>query len=261
LSAREHLSTRAFADAERALAEILEKHAGFADVWSLYGQVQHGQGRLDEAANAFARALELNPAYTDAALNLAVTLNDLGRYAEARQVYTQAMKRTQAEPRSLDPFVKGKLANMHADVGAAYAECALYPEAVREYQKALELCPTFADLRTRLAGVFRDMGDLAGARHELEIVKATHPGYVPARVSLGNVLMAQAHVPEAIREWEAVLQADPNNRAARAYLTVTKGREAGPRPEPRPPEPDEPSATESTLDEILAGVIIPRDEP
>jgi tetratricopeptide (TPR) repeat protein len=261
-TAREQLAARAFGEAEKALKEILAAHAGFADVWSLLGQVHHAGGQLDEAAGAFGKALALNPTYTDAALNLAITLNDLGRYAEARQVYTAAMKRTQGEPRSLDPFVKGKLANMHADLGAAYAECGLFPEAIREYGKALELCPTFADLRTRLGSVYRDHGDLPAAQRELEIVKTTHPQYLPARVALGNVLWAQAHVPEAIREWEAVLAADPKNRAARTYLTVVKGREAGVvRPDPPPPVPTEPiSATEAALDEILAGAIIPRDD-
>jgi tetratricopeptide (TPR) repeat protein len=226
-AAREFTQAREWDQAERALREILLEHDRFADVWHSLGIVHHGQGRLDEAASAFERSLALNPAYTDAALNLAITYNDLGRYADARRVYTQAIKRTREAPRQLDPVVKGKLANMHADLGAAYAEVGLYAEAAREYVKALELGPQFADLRTRLAAVYRDMGDRAGAQRELDIVKTTNPGYLPARLTLGTVLMADGRVPEAIHEWETVLVGDPGNVAARAFLNVARGREAG----------------------------------
>ena len=41
--------------------------------------------------------LTINPRYTDAALNLAVTLNDLGRYVEAREVYSRAIETSRAE--------------------------------------------------------------------------------------------------------------------------------------------------------------------
>ena len=39
----------------------------------------------------FRNALRLNPAYTEAALNLVVTCNDLGKYGEAKTIYEQAM--------------------------------------------------------------------------------------------------------------------------------------------------------------------------
>jgi tetratricopeptide (TPR) repeat protein len=251
---REHYRANDYEAAERVLTEVLDRHRGFADVFNMLGVIWHGQGKLAEAQQAFESALQLNPAYTEAALNLAVTYNDLGKYADARTVYAKAIQRTRAAPRSLDPYVQGKLANMHADLGAAYAEHALYPEAVREYHKALELCPTFGDLRTRLAAVLRDAGDVASAARELEIVKTTQPRYLPARLALGTALFSLGRRDDAVREWEAVLAIDPDSRAARLYLRVAhEGGDAGVVPREVPPSP-----SENTLDDILAGY---RDRP
>jgi len=247
---REHYAAHDWDAAEKVLGEVVAQHHGFADVWNMLGVIWHGKSQLSDAEHAFEQALGLNPGYTEAALNLAVTYNDLGKYAEAREVYGKAIQRTRSAPRSLDPFVKGKLANMHADLGAAYAAHGLHPEAVREYHSALELCPTFGDLRTRLALVLRDSGDTETAARELEIVKTTQPRYLPARLALGTTLSMLGRRDEAIREWEAVLHDEPEHKAARLYLRMARephaAREAVPLPMPSSP-------SEATLDDILSG--------
>jgi tetratricopeptide (TPR) repeat protein len=249
---REHYRAHDYDAAEGVLTQVVEQHRGFADIFNMLGVIWHGQGKLLEAQGAFEEALKLNPSYTEAALNLSVTYNDLGKYAEAREVYGKAIQRTRSAPRSLDPFVKGKLANMHADLGAAYAEHGLYPEAVREYHKALELCPTFGDLRTRLAAVLRDSGDTASAARELEIVKTTQPRYLPARLALGTTLYMLGRRDDATREWEAVLGVDPENRAAKLYLSMARETEGGGTAASGLPASGS-SPSEATLDDILEG--------
>jgi tetratricopeptide (TPR) repeat protein len=237
---REHYRAHDFDAAEKCLREASSRHPGLADVWNMLGVIYHSRGELAEAERCFVAAVGINAGYTEAALNLAVTFNDLGKYREAREVYFRAMQRTRDEPRRLDPFVKGKLANMHADLGAAYAEVGLWPEAVREYQHALELCPGFVDLRTRVAQVYRDMGDLASAAHELEVVKAQSAGYLPARLALGSVLLSLGRRDDALGEWAEVLRQDPDNRLARLYLQMAKDTESGKVPEPPPRAPSAP---------------------
>ncbi len=219
---REHYQAREYDKAEKYLSQVVKEHRGFADIFNMLGVICHAQGQFQRAQESFEEALKINPNYTEAALNLAVTYNDLGKYAQARDVYSKAIARSRAQPRSLDPFARGKIANMHADLGSAYHGVGFYPEAVREYQKALELCPTFIDLRTRLANVYRDIGDTPSAMRELEIVKTTNPKFVPARVALGLAQFSTGHKDEAIREWEAVLQIEPGHKAATVYLHMAK---------------------------------------
>jgi tetratricopeptide (TPR) repeat protein len=217
---RAHYQNGEYPEASACFNEVLREKAPYADVYDMLGVIYHQEGRLAEAEQMFNEALRINPAYTEAALNLVVTYNDLGKYAEAKAVYERAMATSKRAPRELDPFAKGKIANMHADVGSAYRGVSLFEEAVREYEQALALCPTFVDIRTELGKTRREMGDLTGAIRELERVRAESPRFVAGRLQLGLVYYAAARRDDAANEWRAVLSADASNRAAKMYLAL-----------------------------------------
>jgi tetratricopeptide (TPR) repeat protein len=221
--AREHYESREFDKALPLLEQVVREHRGFADMFNMLGVIHHAASRFPQAEAAFKDALAINPRYTEAALNLAVTLNDLGRYSEARDIYSNAIATSRQEPRYLDPFAKGKIANMHARIGDAYAGLGLNTEASQEYQRALALCPAFVDIRTKLAGVLRDLGDKEAALREYHAAKAEAPRFLPARVQLGVTLYSIGRKDEAIKEWESVLSEDPVNKSAKMYLQIARG--------------------------------------
>ena len=226
---RDHYERGEYDKAERVFGEVLRASRGFADIFNMLGVIYHDQGRFAQAQEAFEQALRINPNYTEAALNLAVTYNDLGKYHEAKEIYSKAMTRSRGEPRSLDPFAKGKIANMHAELGEAYAGIGLGDEAVGEYEKALALCPSFVDIRTKLALVLRDLGRTREALEELTAAKDANASFLPARIHLGVTLYSLGRTDDAVREWEDVLAVDPTNRSAKMYLQmIAAGRTASP---------------------------------
>ncbi|MFL5298853.1 MAG: tetratricopeptide repeat protein, partial [Anaeromyxobacteraceae bacterium] len=93
--------------------------------------------------------------------------------------------------------------------------------------RALELCPTYIDIRARLAGAHRDAGQREEAIREYEEIVRQNPTYIPARLSLGLVLQAVGRVEEAVRQWDAVLQIAPGNRNAEIYLKLAEGEPRG----------------------------------
>ena len=220
--AREHYEAREYDKAAPMLEQIVREHRGFADMFNMLGVIHHSASRFPQAEHAFKEALSVNPRYTEAALNLAVTLNDLGRYVEAREIYAKAIETSRAEPRYLDPFAKGKVANMHAATGDAYVGLGMLDEAKHEYEKALVLCPTFVDLRNKLACTLRDAGRKDAALTEFQSCKVQSPRYFPARVNLGVTLYSLGRIPEARTEWESILAEDPDNKSARIYLDISK---------------------------------------
>jgi tetratricopeptide (TPR) repeat protein len=224
---REHYTAREYDKAEALLVRLARERLAYADVYEMLGVIYHQQGRLSDAEAMFQEALRINPAYTEAALNLAVTYNDLGKYREAKDIYQTAMEASRNSPRNLDPFAKGKIANMHADVGSAYHGVGLYEDAVREYERALTLCPGFVDIRTRLGATFREMGDLDAAVREFERVRDENPSYANGRLHLGLSYYAQGRMPDAAAEWEQVLTLAPENRSAQMYLAMIKARADG----------------------------------
>jgi tetratricopeptide (TPR) repeat protein len=226
---REHYNANEYERAEPFLAEAATARPSFPDLYNMLGVIYHAQGRFQDAEEAFSQALKLNPRYTEAALNLSVTYNDRGKYDLARDVYTRAVSASVGQPNALDRFARGKLANMHADLGAAYAGLAMFDESVREYSKALDLCPEFADLRVRLGNVYRDMGVHHAAIAEFEHAKRLKPDFIPARIHLGVTLFSLGRKEAALAEWKAVLDKDPTNKSAALYIRMVND-EHGPQP-------------------------------
>jgi tetratricopeptide (TPR) repeat protein len=223
---------RQYGEAERYLTQVLEENQSFPDVYNMLGVIFHDRGAFEKAQRAFEAALRLNPAYTDAALNLSVILNELGRYSEAREIYQAALTRNRSEGgTNLDPFVRGKITNLYADLGDAWATAGRLDEAVVEYRRALELSPSFADIRVRLANALRERGEHEAAVAELTRAVETNPTYLPARLSLGLALFAAGRRDEAVAAWEEVLARSPGNRHAEMYLKMVRsGAEGDPGP-------------------------------
>jgi tetratricopeptide (TPR) repeat protein len=217
---REHYDKREYDRAEHYLLTVVAAGLRYADIYNMMGVIHHDRGRLEAARDAFKRALEINPSYTEAALNLAVTYNDLGQYELAQQVYRGAIHRDARGRQETDPFAKGKIANLHADVAHAYLEVDMPNEAIVELRNAVRLCPHFADLRVRLSEVYRQLGDLAAAKHELEEAIRVRPDYGHARVALGVLCLIAGKRGEAVAAWREALQRDPHNKAAEMYLRM-----------------------------------------
>jgi tetratricopeptide (TPR) repeat protein len=223
---REHYEKREFEKAEHYLRQALDRGVRYADVYNMLGVIGHDRGQFEDAQGAFEEALRINPNYTEAALNLAVTYNDLGRYDDAKRVYDAVISRGAESPGKLDPFVKGKIANLHAEVAQAYSDAGLVSEAMHELRKAVLLCPDFSDLRLKLANLYKQQGDLAAAHFELKEALEHRPTYVPARVALGVVLLSLGHQAAAIDAWKKVLEREPENRAAQMYLRMARAAHA-----------------------------------
>lgn len=237
LLAREHYAKREYDKAEPLLRQVAKHTDRYADVFDMLGVIAHSQGAFTLARDWFERALVLNPNYTEAQLNLMVTLNDLGEYDEARKIYGQLRKRG-GQREAADAFVKGRIANMHAEISQAYGDVGMQVEAIHELEKAVALCPHFPDLRTKLGIQYRDAGDRVRALEQFEQAKRDNPEYLQARLMLGVLHLSTGNHEEAQREFDAVLDRDPGNTGARMYRRIARTQSGGSF-STRPPPPTE----------------------
>jgi tetratricopeptide (TPR) repeat protein len=222
LLARKLYEKENFAEAEKLLERLSTEAPFFADVFNKLGVIYHQRGAFGRAAKVFEKALELNPRYTEAALNLAVTYNNLGRYEKASAAFQNAARFTQTGTGALDPFIRGKLANQHADLADIYFDLGLLAEAIEEYRKAVNLGPRFADLRTRLAVALREHGDFESALVEFQEALKVNPKYVPAYLHLGVTYYMRGLIDRAVRVWKTALKASPNDKSVQVYLEFIK---------------------------------------
>ena len=102
------------------------------------------QGRLEEAIAEFQRAVELDPAYAAAHLNLAYAYERSGRVEEAIAGYRKAL--------ALDPNNLYGLNNL----GVLYDRKGLYDEAIATLEKALGIDPANSAVRKNLENAKRN---------------------------------------------------------------------------------------------------------
>lgn len=214
-------SEKNYNEAQIYLEEVIKEKANFADVYNMLGLIYHTAGNHQNAITYFQKALGINPNYTEVSLNLAVAYNEMGEYDKSRDIYARAKNAVSGGSTSyLDPYAKGKLANMHAEIGNIYQDLGFYKDAIDEYKKAIALRPTFVDIKNKLGVAYRDMRDYSKAVKELKEAIEINSDYVPARINMGITYYAMGYMDKAKTEWLQVLHKNPNDKKARMYINL-----------------------------------------
>lgn len=210
-----------FFRAERVLREAIGSGASYADLYYILGLIYHQWGKLHRAVEYFEKATGLNPAYTEALLSLSITYNDMGRYEEAKDAYQRA---SQSVSRTGDPtrggLFRGKIANLHAELGELYRALGQTEDAIQEYRKALKAAPEYPDLHVRMAVALREAGRMEEGLEETERILAIRQDNVPARIQQGILLYLTGKKRAARSAWEDALFRDPTNKLVQLYLNT-----------------------------------------
>ena len=227
------------------LSPLLERREDFADLHYMVGVMLDRRGDCEEAAQHLRDAIRLNPGYTEALIALGSVYEREGNYERSRDLAERAAYTTGSG--RLDTTTLGKLANLQAAVGDAYAAVGDLSDAIHAYRKALDRCPEFHDIRCRLG---RALGT-AGLPHQAEIefkrVLRGNPELLEARVQLGLTYYTLGRTPEAVALWQDTLLRDASRQDAKMYLRMV---------DPDPGDLDRPAggASDTTdLDEIDRG--------
>jgi Flp pilus assembly protein TadD len=93
------LTRRDYSSALNWFHKLVAGHGTQAAAWELLGYAAVGAGRTDEAAQAFRRAMELDPS-RPLQTELGVALSRLGRWQESAEALRRAVRAGQVEPRT-----------------------------------------------------------------------------------------------------------------------------------------------------------------
>jgi len=149
LASRAAPLARQAARAARAAADPLD-----ADEWYDLGFDLEAVD-LDEARDAYRRALELDPDHGDAHVNLGRLLQEGGDAAQAVAHYLLALERNP------------KHATAWYDLGIALEDLRRRPDAIRAYERAIVLDPKLADAHFNLSRLYEAAGKRAAALRSL----------------------------------------------------------------------------------------------
>ncbi|NOZ19526.1 MAG: sulfatase-like hydrolase/transferase [Planctomycetes bacterium] len=222
--------------AEETYRSVIRERPKFAQAHKGLADVCYYTGRIDDAAKAYARAIELDPADLDAQLERAFALTVMKDQETGLEEYRKII-----ETHPKDAKVRCGLADALRALGK-------YKEAVDELHLAIKLAPDRPAAYLELAGLLLDTGHykeakvpiarslqilpdsaraanqlgkyyyLAGDKKKAELAyrKAVYlnPGSSEYHSDLGAALQKQRRFSEAIREYEKAVRLDDRNADA-----------------------------------------------
>ena len=205
------------------LTRLVSHGFEYADVYYMIGML-HERGDDPEAAiHSLRRAIRINPSYVEALLALASLHEQRGDYDQSQGYAERASTLSKPSAGGLDPTTRGKLANQQAELGDALAQAGERRDAIEEYRRALDRCPTFHDVRHRLGMTLREAGLPSQAAQEFKRILRAHSHMLDSQIQLGLTYYSMGRTPEAIAEWDAVLERDPSRDEALMYLRLVRG--------------------------------------
>lgn len=189
-------------------SEVLERRPDDARALLNRSQALIDAGRLDEAERDLGRLAAIDPGDPRAQLNLAIV--DLERDRPAA-----ALARLDLALRQLP-----RLAAVRAARGDALRALGRGPEAIVEFEAAMELRPYEPLLPLAIANTLADLGDDDASigwleRAEELALRGRRPELAAsARFNLGNAHFRRGRYAEAIASYDATLRIDPSHSGA-----------------------------------------------
>ena len=108
-------------------------------VWNLLGASIAQIGKLDQAIEAYNKALSIKPDYAEAYSNMGLTLKDQGKLDQAIEAYNKALS------------FKPNSAVMYNNMGNVFQDQGKLDQAIEAYNKALSIKPDYADAHQNLS--------------------------------------------------------------------------------------------------------------
>jgi serine/threonine protein kinase/TolB-like protein len=171
---------------------------------------------LRKSVECFQQALEKDPGYALAYAGLADSHLNLGSNGvlPPKEAYPRARA---AALKALE--LDDSLAEPHATLGMVMYDCDWdYPAAEREFQRALELNPHYANAHHWYGFLLLTMGRLDEATTAIKRARQLDPLSPRINANVGLFLYLTRHYDEAIEELSKALELDPNHARTYDYL-------------------------------------------
>jgi tetratricopeptide (TPR) repeat protein len=135
-----------------------------AEEWFEFGMMcDSNTESLEQAAQAYRKAVEAAPEWVEARINLGTAMYQLGRMEEAREHFSTAVE---FEPEnSLAEF----------NLGCVLEQLGNTPEAILHLSRAVELAPSLADAHLNLALAYEKSGQVHNALRHLSLYVRYEP--------------------------------------------------------------------------------------
>ena len=188
-------------DAQGAMNEYLQavdSDPDLPDVHNGLGLVYwYSFGRLPDAQREFEKALDLNPAFSEARTNLGALDIARGRFKEAIPLL---------EKSAADPLYKQRVL-AQSNLGWALYKSGSAEKGVGQIRAALQVTPNYCLGWRQLGVIYSEQGKLEDARDAFGRYTASCPDSADAHLQSGKVLARLSHAKEAQEQFAKCAEA------------------------------------------------------
>ena len=171
-------------------------------IWNILGASTAQIGMLDEAIDAYKKAISLKPDYAEAYSNLGVTLKDQGKLDEAIEAYNKALS------------LKSDYAEAYSNLGVTLKDQGKLDEAIEAYKKSISLKPDYAEAYSNMGVALKDQGKMDEAIEAHKKSISLKPDYADTYYNMGNALKDQGKLDEAIEAYKKTILIKPDHAIA-----------------------------------------------
>ncbi|MDA0991129.1 MAG: tetratricopeptide repeat protein, partial [Verrucomicrobia bacterium] len=200
---------------------------------NMLGVVHVDLGQREQAVECYAKALQIDPDFTEAQYNLGTALNDMGRYEEAVAHLTRAVElkpdfaaahnnlgnalkalgKTAEAVASLTRAlaIEPNAAHFHYNLGAAQNALGSPEAALESFARAVEIKPDYAEALNNLGAAQNAIGRPEEAASSLTRAVELRPDFAAAHSNLGAALTHLGKPEEAVAHYRQAVALDPDN--------------------------------------------------
>jgi tetratricopeptide (TPR) repeat protein len=181
------------------IADKIQDNWFEAECYNAIALVKTSTERIDEAIDAYKKAIRLAPDQIFAWNNLGNLCAKINRNDEAMIAFRKAVE---CNPK--DPIAWSGLATLHFKIG--YVD-----DAIAAYRKAIQFMPTFAQPWNGLGDVYASIGRTDEALTAYQKAIELNKQYVTPWIQLGVLYTKQERYKEALRAYQRALALDAKN--------------------------------------------------
>ncbi len=198
-------------NAENAFTKAVTFNPNSPQIHNNLGATLKAAGKTEEAIAAYQKAISLKPDYAEAHCNLGNAYFDAEKFELAISSYEAAIE---LKPDHIQAYVG--LGNVHKEAGEL-------SEAIAFYRKAINLKPDYSDAYLGMAGILRDEGELDEAISTYQKALDINPKFANAYFNIASALKEKGDIDEAILSYQRALSLKPDFAACYAEATALRG--------------------------------------
>jgi tetratricopeptide (TPR) repeat protein len=189
-----------------AFAEALKLDPKVANAHNGMGLALHAKGKPDEAMEHYKEALKIDPGHASALVNIGVILQEKGQIDEAIRNYDAALR------------INARHAGAHYHYGNALFAKKELDRAIGQYQEAVNISPRYAAAHNALGNALHAKNQFDQAIPHYEQAIQIEPTNASYRSNLGNSLRLKGRLDEAITRYQEGVRIDENHAPSHSGL-------------------------------------------